>query len=206
MIFGMHVQLPTTQPTITFGAQRLWDTGTRWNQIETSRGVYDWSVFDAWLAKATAPLLYTFGGTPAWAAADKSLPPTDMAMWDEFVQAVVTRAAGRIEAYELWNEPNLRKFFSGTVAQMVEMSRRAFQIIKTADKGHQAIVVSPSPTWSTTYNVPAGKSGTDCASGSRTISTRVEDSTSMLLPTTAIPIGTIPRAARWPKSTGCWRL
>jgi hypothetical protein len=51
-------------------SMRLWDTGTLWGEIETSRGVYDWSVLDPWLNIAAAnhaDVLFTFGGTPTWA-------------------------------------------------------------------------------------------------------------------------------------------
>jgi hypothetical protein len=57
---------------------------------------------------------------------------------------VVERYRGRIEAYEIWNEPNLKSFWTGTIDQMVTLTMEASQIIHSVDP--QAIVVSPSAT------------------------------------------------------------
>ncbi len=124
---------------------RLWDSGVDWNLVETSRGVYDWSTLDNWINLAVAggyKVEYTFGTTPAWAAAATNLPPSNMKYWDEFVTAVATRYKGKIEAYELWNEANVPDFYGGSVADLVTMQQHAYMIIKSID--HSALVLSPS--------------------------------------------------------------
>ncbi len=48
-------------------AVRLWDSDTRWNQLETSPGEYNWFPLDIMLAQAQGykqTVLYTFGGVP----------------------------------------------------------------------------------------------------------------------------------------------
>ena len=50
---------------------RLWDTDTGWGQINTAKGVYDWSTLDSWIADAAThndQLIYVFGMTPTWAS------------------------------------------------------------------------------------------------------------------------------------------
>jgi beta-glucosidase/6-phospho-beta-glucosidase/beta-galactosidase len=42
-----------------------------------------------------------------------------MDYWRTFVRAVATRYKGQIEAYEIWNEPNLKMFWTGSVEQLV---------------------------------------------------------------------------------------
>jgi len=81
-LFGLHIHyLPTTTPwpTIGFGGVRLWDTDTRWAQLEKSQGVYDFSHLDDFLSEAKAHglsnILYTFGEVPQWASTN----PTDNA-------------------------------------------------------------------------------------------------------------------------------
>jgi hypothetical protein len=44
----------------------------------------------------------------------------------------------------MWNEPNLPKYWSGSIEQMVDMTHRAHDIIKKIDPN--AVIVSPSPT------------------------------------------------------------
>ncbi len=54
----------------TLGGIRLWDDNEKWGQIETSKGVYDWSGLDSIMSKAQAQhvdVLYTIGDTPKWA-------------------------------------------------------------------------------------------------------------------------------------------
>jgi hypothetical protein len=59
----------------TLGGIRIWDDNEKWAQIETSKGVYDWSGMDSIMSKAQSQhvdVLYTFGDTPKWAG---SIPP-----------------------------------------------------------------------------------------------------------------------------------
>jgi hypothetical protein len=65
-----------------------------------------------------------------------------MADWQAYVQRVVERYRGRIASYEVWNEPYFSEigrdhgqpgFFSGSVAQMLEMTRVARRVIDETD-------------------------------------------------------------------------
>jgi hypothetical protein len=64
--------------------------------------------------------------------------------WQHYVRTVATRYKGRVHAYELWNEPT-EGFFTGTVAQLVALSRIAYQTLKQVDPA--LTVVSPALTW-----------------------------------------------------------
>lgn len=157
-LFGMHVfNVQTgTWPTIPIGSLRLWDNDTSWAQVEKQRGVFDWTTLDGAVATAQAngnkDILMVLAGTPAWASDDPkavALPvagasgvPKDMTAWDEWVTAVVTKYKGRITAYQPWNEANLSTFWTGTPAQMADLTKRAYDIIKRIDPA--ATVVAPS--------------------------------------------------------------
>ena len=142
---GQVVSWATPWPWVPFGALRLWDSGTDWNLIETSRGVYNWSNLDNWVQMAQshgAKVEFTFGRTPSWASSAITLPPSNMQDWDDFVTAVATRYKGRIEAYEVWNEVNSSAFYTGSTAALVTMQQHAYKIIKSIDP--TAFVLSPS--------------------------------------------------------------
>ncbi len=142
---GQLVSYATPWPIVPSGAIRLWDTGTRWSDIETASGVYNWATLDNTVQMAQSHgdrIEFTFGNTPAWAASAVTLPPANMTDWDNFVQAVATRYKGKIEAYEIWNEVNSTNYYTGTTAQLVTMQQHAYTIIKAADPA--AIVLSPS--------------------------------------------------------------
>jgi endo-1,4-beta-mannosidase len=72
----------------------------------------------------------------------RTAPPDDLVDWETFVRAVVQRYQGRLEAYELWDMGNDSRFYSGSQETLVEMTRRASQIIRAVDPN--AIVVCPS--------------------------------------------------------------
>jgi polysaccharide biosynthesis protein PslG len=160
--FGMHINQSTTAwPSVAFGSYRLWDDGTAWANINTSKGVYNWSPLDSWVSKAqqhNTQLTYTFGRTPPWAsssptttcdyASGECVAPADYTNWDNFVTGLVTRYKGKIKYYEMWNEPNDTGFWKGTTAQMVELTSRAANIIHSIDPS--AEVVSPGATWTST--------------------------------------------------------
>jgi len=157
-MFGMHVfnEQDGVWPTVPFGSLRLWDNQTAWANIETTNDKFDWTKLDAAVANAQAhgmkDILMVMAGTPAWATTDPSptaLPmpgaaglPADLSWWDDWVRQVVTRYKGKITAYQPWNEANLSTFSTASPAQMAELTKRAYDIIKSVDP--KATVVAPS--------------------------------------------------------------
>jgi len=124
-LFGLHMHKPMILknqpwPNVPFGAGRLWDTGTYWAEINTSKGSYDWDLLDQWLARfhehGIDDLLYTFGRAPQWASSrpnDSNCamagsakpmgdcdPPADLKpdgsgpnqYWKDFVTAIATHS------------------------------------------------------------------------------------------------------------------
>ncbi len=156
--FGMHVHRlleGTAWPDVGFATLRLWDTGTTWKDLEPARGQYRFEKLDRLVALAASRhvrILLTFGKTPDWASRfpeggrfpRETGATSSMQDWSDFVGTVAARYKGRIEGYEIWNEPNWKGFYNDTVEQMVEMTRVASRAIRKADPG--ALVVSPSAT------------------------------------------------------------
>ncbi len=75
---------------------------------------------------------------------ERRAPPKDLEAWDAWVTEVVTRYKGRISAYQIWNEANLKNFWNGTPEQMADLTKRAYDIIKAIDP--EALVVAASPS------------------------------------------------------------
>lgn len=74
-LFDLHlVSESSPPPTVSYSGFRLWDTQTRWVQIETANGSYDFSILDAYLAllysNGVKTVVYTFGGVPQWASSN----------------------------------------------------------------------------------------------------------------------------------------
>jgi hypothetical protein len=163
-LFGMHVFniQDGVFPTVPVGSIRLWDNQTTWSSIETAQDVFDWTKLDSAVNTARAngvtDILMVLAGTPAWATDDPAsggaagvLPgaagmPTNLADWDDWVRQVATRNVtvykGAITAYQPWNEANLTTFSTGTPQEMAQLTKRAYDIIKSIDPS--ATVVAPS--------------------------------------------------------------
>ncbi len=142
---------------------RLWDTDTGWGQINTAKGVYDWSTLDSWIADAAAhndQLIYVFGMTPTWASSkpkDTTCdygagfcdPPNDLNAdgtgtdqhFINFVTAIAKHAP-TITYWEMWNTPHDIYQWTGTDAQLVRMVQDANTYIKKYIPG--AKIISPA--------------------------------------------------------------
>jgi hypothetical protein len=118
--FGMHLVSSQPWPTVPFGSLRLWDTDTRWQQMNPASSVYDFSNLDAYLALAkahgVADVVLVLSGTPQWASSDQAnstcdytvvaagscAPPYDLnadgsganQAWRDFVSHLAAHVAG----------------------------------------------------------------------------------------------------------------
>lgn len=127
--FGLHVSSLGSggSPGISVSAVRLWDSGVRWDQVETSKGNYNWAALDRAVATAEASgakeILYVLGSTPRWAASKTTGQelygpgttsfPKKAKYYVNYAKAVASRYKGRITSYQIWNEANTRSFYDG---------------------------------------------------------------------------------------------
>lgn len=165
--FGLHIHRalgssegtrPAAWPTVGFAEWRLWDAHVAWPDLEPQRGRWKFALLDSLVDMARdhhVGVLLTLGLTPAWASsrptersnygAGEQAPPTSLADWQAYVRTVARRYKGRIQSYEVWNEPNMTGFFSGSLAQLVALDSVAYEEIKREDP--TALIVSPSPAY-----------------------------------------------------------
>ena len=156
---GQLTDQPEPWPGFDVPAVRLWDTRTTWANLEPRDNAWSFAHLDAHLAvaesKGTDDVLLVLAGTPAWAAREpeaegapwlprgSASPPRDLEEWREYVRTVATRYAGRIDAYQIGNEPNLEWFWQGSRAELARLVRAAVEEIHRADP--QATVIAPAP-------------------------------------------------------------
>ena len=157
-------------PWVPHGAIRVWNAYTAWYDVNPAPGVFAFDRLDAIVDQATTRgvrVLLTLGRTPTWASArpdevsgavlGSAAEPANICDWDAYVEALATRYAGRIEAYEIWNEPafsdfenvyrddgSAKQYYTGTAASMVLLTQHARDILREIDPG--ALIVSPSVT------------------------------------------------------------
>jgi polysaccharide biosynthesis protein PslG len=158
-LFGLHVPRVANGvvPTVSYGSIRLWDSGVSWGMVEQSRGKYWWNGLDYAIASANAQnleIVYVLGSTPRWAATHTyqgtypnrgaASNPRNIADWRRWVTNVVTRYGDSIDAYQIWNEANLKTFWQGTPRQMAILTLEAHKIIKRLDPTAKVVAASTS--------------------------------------------------------------
>lgn len=124
-----------------------------WDSISGARGGYDWFRSDGVLALAEErglKVLARLDHPPFWAApADPAQGSADPVLFAEFCGAVAARYAGRIAAYEVWNEPNLAREWGGqppNPVAYVELLKACYLAIKAADPQAMVISAGMAPT------------------------------------------------------------
>lgn len=122
-----------------------------WRELEgQAKGVWQWDATDRIMDQIEAhqlKVIVRLGSQPAWAAPNLTLPevgpPDNLADFYDYVYAVANRYKGRVEAYQIWNEPNLAREWGHrppNPAEYVELLKVGYQAVKAADP--QAIVIS----------------------------------------------------------------
>ena len=164
--FAMTTVDGADYPKLQFGTMAHPEIGA-WAWIEKTKGTYDFSLFDRYVSEAaahglvdgtnTVSLAITLGFTPSWAAADpKSCAmhrgtmyctsgPADIQDWSNFVTAVLKHYNGvsmpHVRDYEMWNEMNVKLFWTGTQADMLSLAKAAYPIVHSDP---HSILLTPS--------------------------------------------------------------
>lgn len=162
--FGVHHNLvadpASPWPKAPVGAVRLWDSGVSWRDVEPADNQWNWAKLDQQVAVARskgADPMIVLGGTPQWASArGKSVPPgsepllgpgaADMpvaAAWVDYVRQIVARYSKRgVTNFQVWNEPNVVRFWNGSPAEMKKLSDQARSVLKSVSP--KSKFISPS--------------------------------------------------------------
>jgi len=125
-----------------------------WKEFEPSKGQYLWEPVDQLVEAAHGAglnVLLSVVKAPDWARGgylEEDGPPVNHEDYGDFVAAMAQRYCGKVQAYEIWNEQNLRREWSTgrplSAAEYVDLLRVAHDRIKSVCP--TAIVVSGGPT------------------------------------------------------------
>lgn len=172
--FGIHFHRLSNNTTqwpaeLSPRCVRSHDSGLRWQEIQPGNAAtFDWSRLDAWLDKVElhgCSPVFTVFGTPAWASSRPTeasayginglaAEPANMSDLANFVTAVAQRYGARIPYYEVWNEPNLPGFYTGTKAKLVDMVKAVSVAAKAGNPA--AKIICPAIT---NFTETSGSSG-----------------------------------------------
>jgi polysaccharide biosynthesis protein PslG len=135
-----------------------------WSRIEPASGSFDWAAYDSFMtstSQAGMDVLANVGWPAAWASRCPSgpnpwsCPPASYDDFGRFVAALIGRYGPEgsfwtanpnlpkrpIEAWQLWNEPNLRQLWGGAAnaAEYAEMLKAAAPYIRAADPNAEIV-------------------------------------------------------------------
>jgi hypothetical protein len=172
--FGMHINNLTNPWPTTVGIQfknyRTHNSSaTLWSQLNPSPGVYDWQWLDVGLQKSEqygSQVDFNFYFTPSWASSSPSgacggnnggcFPPNDLnadgSGTDQHVKDFMTAlmqhvGAGRFKYIEVWNEFNNGIEWSGSIAQLVRITKDVSAIAKSYDPNVKIIGPAETGDW-----------------------------------------------------------
>lgn len=116
-----------------------------WNQIQPAPDTWDYSSTDAFLDAAqrhgvqvVAVLAFDNDAVEQSAIGSKRCPyiaAEDIPLFEEFVRRTVDRYRDRVYAWEIWNEPDIPLFWTGTMPEFYELARRAAETARKTYPG-----------------------------------------------------------------------
>lgn len=132
-----------------------------WRNIEgKAKGEFEWDepdrIVDA-ISQSGLKVIARVDNQPEWASSSitwpGSGPPDDLSDWTDYLTALASRYKGRIQAYEIWNEPNLDREWGDKPpdpAAYTAMLKASYAAIKAADPDALVVSAGMSPTTTNT--------------------------------------------------------
>jgi polysaccharide biosynthesis protein PslG len=127
-----------------------------WSELEPAQGEIDYGELDTVveaLEGVEANIMLVVSSAPDWArtSLDEDGPPDDFATFDLFITALATRYSGRIDAYQIWSEPNLRREWNSDRYEIradhyVDLLRTGYEAINEVDPDALVIAAGLAPT------------------------------------------------------------
>ncbi|MGH7493265.1 MAG: hypothetical protein ACREOO_12860 [bacterium] len=130
-VWGMHLNSRNLEQTLPVlraaGIRHLRNlVNLHWDLVEPQPGQWQWpdSLLE-YLQAQDFHVLGKLGFTPKWAVPPekaKGWPiqnkmPASLEDYRRYVRTVITRYGQRVPGWEIWNEPNLPRYFDGTAAE-----------------------------------------------------------------------------------------
>ncbi len=127
-----------------------------WDQIEPAAGQFNWETWDRIVAAAAdrdMHLIAVLDGSPAWArrpedADNPFAPPRERAAFGRFVAAFVQRYGGRLDAYQLWDEPNIAPHWGARPVDPTDylgLLREGFYQVRAGDPHALVLLAALAP-------------------------------------------------------------
>jgi len=119
---------------------RLMRVDFHWTRVQPEPDTWDFDRYDAYLDAAEAHninvlALLVFDNdaveqSPKGSKQDRYIAPEDLPLFLEYVRRTVGRYKDRVYAWEMWNEPDIARFWTGTMDELYELARRTADTVR----------------------------------------------------------------------------
>ena len=125
----------------------VWMRNTfQWSDIQTSSKRWNFRKYDAYVArgkKADKKILAVLAYDVGWIYGEKEearrhIIPEKIPYFLQYVEAVVKRYKGRVDAFEIWNEPNW-SFWKGSEEDFIALTKATVDRIKKVDPSAKVV-------------------------------------------------------------------
>jgi polysaccharide biosynthesis protein PslG len=110
-----------------------------WDGVEPERDRYDFAFWDTFVAETHAAgirVIPYVAYTPRWNSAGESdhwrRPPRDVGEFGQVMGLLAGRYRGRIDSWEIWNEPDNADFWTGTAADYARLLKAGAGAVRSA--------------------------------------------------------------------------
>ncbi len=127
----------------------------RWSQVEPEQGRFEWRALDRALPAARAAgfrVWVVLVDVPGWATSTSlgaNSPVFSPTQFGEFAAAVAARYATEVDAYEVWDEPNLKAAWGGlrpSPTEYTALLAASYPRLKALDPSATVLAASLAPT------------------------------------------------------------
>lgn len=111
-----------------------------WGSIEPQQGAWNFSHYDAYVARAKQDgkkIIAVLAYDAPWIYSDEDkkkpaphIRPKDIPKYLDFVEAAVLRYRDTVDAWSVWNEPNVTRFWKGSKREFAALTKAAIQKIR----------------------------------------------------------------------------
>ena len=133
---------------------KLIRTDFHWNRIQPDANTWKLDHFDAYLdaadkhdTKILALVLYDNNAvetSPKGKEEGRYIAPEDVPLFLEYVRRTVEHYKDRVYAWEIWNEPDIARFWTGTPEEFYDLARRTAKTIREVHP--KARILGPAMT------------------------------------------------------------
>jgi hypothetical protein len=137
--FGINTAFSPDTPDLAARLQSMQRAGIKWGRqdftwfrIEKTQGTYDWSGYDRLVAQCHQHGLLLFGNLCHYPKFYDMRTEPGVAAYAAFARAAASRYAGRVDDWQIWNEPNLG-YLGGDAGHYARLLAAAGQAIHQAN-------------------------------------------------------------------------